>query len=133
MTRYTFAELDRWTLKTRQRMNAVVKGATQDVIARAQKPRAKGGRMPVLTGALRGSMISTLYGGTALTGPESYVMVAAQMEAGDVATFEWGAEYAGAVNSGRRGRAGAHFMEAGVDYWPQAVAENIRIAKTAVK
>lgn len=133
MARYSLANLDSWALKTRRRTDAIVKDATQTTVSIAQTPKAKGGRMPVLTGTLRGSLSSTLHGGTALTGPESYVMVAGSMDAGDVASFRWGAEYAAAVNNGAQGRAGARFVEGAVDQWPATVRASVAKAKAAVR
>jgi len=132
MARYSMANLGAWALKTKRRRDAVVKASAQDTMAIAQTPKAKGGRMPVLTGNLRGSLSSSLHGGTALTGPESYVMVAGSMEAGDLASFRWGAAYAAAVNNGAQGRAGAHFVDGAVDQWPATVRANVAKAQAAV-
>lgn len=141
MTNYTFSNLDAWARATQARMNAVVRGSTQEVARLAQTPRAKGGRLPVDTGALRGSFQSSLNGSTALTGPESYVMIAATMEAGDVAEFGWGAAYSRRVNSGFTGtdalgrtynQQGAHFLEGATMQWPAIVAAEVAKAKAAV-
>ena len=132
MTKYTFATLDQWTKKTEKRIDAVLKDATQSVVAVAQQTKAKGGRMPVDTGNLRNSLQSSVAGGASGEGKESYIMVAAGMKGGDVATFTWTAEYAAAVNNGNRGRPGAHFVEGAVDQWPAVVRASIRKAKAAV-
>jgi len=132
MVKYTFATLDQWTKKTEKRIDAVLKDATQSVVAVAQQTKAKGGRMPVDTGNLRNSLQSSVAGGASGEGKESYIMVAAGMKGGDVATFTWTAEYAAAVNNGNRGRPGAHFVEGAVDQWPAIVRASIRKAKVAV-
>ena len=132
MVRYTFAQLDQWTKKTERRIDAVLKDATQSVIAVAQQTKAKGGRMPVDTGNLRNSLQSSVAGGASGEGKESYIMVAGNMKGGDLATFTWTAEYAAAVNNGNRGRPGAHFVEGAVDQWPAIVRASIRKAKVAV-
>ena len=111
MVKYTFATLDQWTKKTEKRIDAVLKDATQSVIAVAQQTKAKGGRMPVDTGNLRNSLQSSVAGGAMGEGASSYIMVAGNMKGGDLATFTWTAEYAAAVNNGNRGRPGAHFVE----------------------
>ena len=129
MTRYSFANLDAWARKVQKRTDAIVKTSAQEVVSIAQTPRAKGGRMPVDTGFLRNSLQSSLQGSTGLTGPDSYVMIAASMEAGSRARFGWTAEYAAAVNNGARGRAGAHFVEGAADQWPQIVAKAVARAK----
>ena len=130
--KYTFATLDQWTKKTEKRIDAVLKDATQSVVAVAQQTKAKGGRMPVDTGNLRNSLQSSIAGGASGEGKESYIMVAGNMKGGDVATFTWTAEYAAAVNNGNRGRPGAHFVEGAVDQWPAIVRASIAKAKARV-
>ena len=135
MARYTFATLDQWTKKTERRIDAVLKDATQSVIAVAQQTKAKGGRMPVDTGNLRNSLQSSVAGGASGEGKESYIMVAAGMKGGDLATFTWGNDdvpYARPVNNGNRGRPGAHFVEGAVDQWPAIVRASIAKAKARV-
>ena len=132
MVKYTFATLDQWVLKTEKRIDAVLKDATQSVVAVAQQTKAKGGRMPVDTGNLRNSLQSSVAGGASGEGKESYIMVAGNMKGGDVATFTWTAEYAAAVNNGNRGRPGAHFVEGAVDQWPAIVRSSIAKAKARV-
>ena len=132
MTKYTFATLDQWTKKTEKRIDAVLKDATQSVIAVAQQTKAKGGRMPVDTGNLRNSLQSSVAGGAMGEGASSYILAAARMKGGDVATFTWTAEYAAAVNNGNNGRPGAHFVEGAVDEWPAIVRASIRKAKARV-
>ena len=132
MTKYTFAQLDRWTKKTEKRIDAVLKDATQSVVAVAQQTKAKGGRMPVDTGNLRNSLQSSVAGGAMGEGASSYILAAAGMKGGDVATFTWTAEYAAAVNNGNNGRPGAHFVEGAVDEWPAIVRASIRKAKARV-
>ena len=132
MTKYTFAQLDQWTKKTEKRIDAVLKDATQSVVAVAQQTKAKGGRMPVDTGNLRNSLQSSVAGGAMGEGASSYILVAGNMKGGDLATFTWTAEYAAAVNNGNRGRPGAHFVEGAVDQWPAIVRASIAKAKARV-
>ena len=132
MARYTFATLDQWTKKTEKRIDAVLKDATQSVVAVAQQTKAKGGRMPVDTGNLRNSLQSSVAGGASGEGASSYILVAGNMKGGDLATFTWTAEYAAAVNNGNRGRPGAHFVEGAVDQWPAIVRASIAKAKARV-
>lgn len=132
MAKYTFATLGQWPIKTQRRIDAVLKDATQTVIRTAQKTKAKGGRMPVRTGNLRNSLQSSIAGGASGEGKESYIMVAGNMNGGDLATFTWTAEYAAAVNNGNRGRPGAHFVEGAVDQWPAIVRASIAKAKARV-
>jgi len=135
MVKYTFATLDQWTKKTEKRIDAVLKDATQSVVAVAQVSRDKGGRMPVITGNLRNSLQSSIAGGASGEGEESYIMVAGNMKGGDLATFTWGNSefpYARPVNNGRNGRPGAHFVEGAVDQWPAIVRASIAKAKARV-
>ena len=130
--RYTFATLDQWVRKAERRIDAVLKDATQSVVAVAQVTKAKGGKMPVDTGNLRNSLLSSVSGGASGQGAESYIMAAAGMKGGDVATFTWTAEYAAAVNNGNNGRPGAHFVEGAVDQWPAIVLSSTAKAKARV-
>jgi hypothetical protein len=133
MTQTFEAEIGAWGMATRKRLTAIIRGATQAVIHDAQVPVAKGGRMPVDTGTLRGSLQSSLIGSTSLTGPESYVMIAAQMDIGDVAEFGWGgpaASYARHVEYGTRGRPGRNFAGGAAARWPSFVREAVAKAKS---
>jgi len=132
MVDYTFATLDQWTKKEQRRTDAVLKDATQSVIAVAQTSRDHGGRMPVITNKLRGSLQSSIAGGASGEGEKSHILVAPLMKGGDLATFTWTAEYAAAVNNGNRGRPGAHFVEGAVDQWPAIVRASIAKAKARV-
>ena len=144
MVQYTFATLDQWTKKTERRIDAVLKDATQSVVAVAQVSRDKGGRMPVITGNLRNSLQSSVAGGASGQGEESYIMVAAGINGGDLATFTWGNSkhpYARRVNNGFTGadslgrtysQVGAHFVEVAVDQWPAIVRASIAKAKARV-
>ena len=141
MVKYTFATLDQWTKKTERRIDAVLKDATQSVIAVAQTSRDHGGRMPVITNTLRGSLQSSIAGGAFAEGEASHILVAPQMKGGDVATFTWTADYARRVNDGFVGddklgrtysQVGAHFVEGAVDQWPAIVRASIAKAKARV-
>lgn len=125
------AQLDEWVRETEARMLAVLRASVQDVIEEAQLPIAKGGHMPVDTGFLRSSLQSSLNGSTALTGPDSYVLVAGQMKLGDVASFGWTAAYAIYVHYGARGRPGRMWAELAAQKWPAIVEANTMKAKAA--
>ena len=135
MVQYRWSTLDQWTKKTEKRIDAVLKDATQSVVAIAQQTKAKGGRMPVDTGNLRNSLQSSVAGGAMGEGASSYILVAGNMKGGDLATFTWGNDdvpYARPVNNGNRGRPGAHFVEGAVDQWPAIVRASIAKAKARV-
>lgn len=141
MTTYTFASLDAWARATQQRMDAVVKGSTQEICSIAQTPSTKGGRLPFDLGNLRNSFQSSLNGSPALEGAESFVAIAAAMEAGDVAEFGWSAEYARRLEYGFTGQdklgrtynqQGRHFLSGAMLEWPRVVTEQVAKAKAAV-
>ena len=141
MVQYTFATLDAWTKKTQRRIDAVLKDATQSVVAVAQTSKGHGGRMPVITNTLRGSLESSIAGGASGEGEKSHILVAPLMKGGDLATFTWTAEYARRVNNGFTGadslgrnysQVGAHFVEGAVDQWPAIVRASIAKAKARV-
>ena len=141
MVQYTFATLDAWTKKTQRRIDAVLKDATQSVVAVAQTSKGHGGRMPVITNTLRGSLESSIAGGASGEGESSHILVAPLMKGGDLATFTWTAEYARRVNNGFTGadslgrnysQVGAHFVEGAVDQWPAIVRASTAEAKARV-
>ena len=130
MARVELAQLPDLIARYQHRLDAVVKQSAHDVahIAQTPQPSAKvrggppePGKIPVDSGTLRNSFTSTLMGGTSLTGPESYLLVAGSMKAGDVASFGWTARYARAVEYGVSGRPGAHYMAGAVDQWQPIV------------
>ena len=97
--------------------------------------------MPVITNNLRDSLQSSIAGGASGQGEESYILAAAGIKGGDVATFTWTAEYARRVNNGFTGadslgrnytQVGAHFVEGAVDQWPAIVRASIAKAKARV-
>jgi len=145
MTNYTFGTLGKWAQKTKRRTDAVIKDAAQTTVQIIQLPKAKGGRMPVVTSNLRNSLMSSVAGGAMASGAENYVMVTASMKGGDVATFTWGngeVPYARRVNNGFTGtdsigrtyaQAGAHFVEGGVDQWPATLRGSVAKAKARVR
>ena len=141
MAKYTVATLDAWTKKTQQRIDAVLKDATQSVISVAQTSKGHGGRMPVITNKLRGSLQSSIAGGAFGEGEASHILVAGNMKGGDLATFKWTAKYARRVNNGFTGpdklgrtysQDGAHFVEGAVVQWAAIVRASIAKAKAAV-
>lgn len=119
--------------KTKAQARAVLGASVQDLLEDAQTPVAQGGRMPVDTGHLRNSLASELNGAKLAEGPESYTLVAASMDAGDVARFAWTAAHAlrqheGFVGEDSLGRSfnqqGKHWVDAAAAKWPAIVARN---------
>jgi len=147
MTKYTFANLDAWALKTRKRLDAVVSQATNDMIADIEVVpgiNRGGGRVrgtiPRDLGFLAASLQSELYGSGSLQakGEDSYAMVVGAMEAGDVVRFSWGTagdgrvSYAYHVHYGANGVPGTYWIDVAAGKWPGYVADAVRRAKARV-
>lgn len=128
MARYRFADLDQAVFKYEKRIDFTLRYAVERLIEAAQLPKAKSGRMPIDTGALRASLLSELNGAPGAIGPDSYVFVAGAIKGGDFATFRWTVEYAYVVNHGRNGQPGAHFVEWAADQWQKFVSEGAKAA-----
>lgn len=116
MTEKSFtAQIDEWVTKVGKVQDAVVSTATTELLAGIEivpgKTRGgtpQKGQIPRDLGALAGSLQSALYGSTSITqeGAGSYVLVAGDMKAGDVAEFLWGgsaAPYAARIHYGFTG------------------------------
>lgn len=128
------AQLNAFRDKTVEQMRAVLSASVQDVLDEAQKPEARGGRMPVDTGFLRNSLVSELNGAQIGQGATSYLLATTAIQPGDVARFAWTAAYAlrmeaGFVGEDKLGRtynqAGRHFVEAAALQWDRIVQANI--------
>jgi len=91
-------QLDEWSKKTTQRIEAVAKNACQELVAEVQTPREAGGNMPVDTGFLVNSGMAALNAipsGTASPANQNAtVLVINQLKAGDRFVFGWVANYA---------------------------------------
>jgi len=134
------AQVDAWVLQTKQRQEAVFKESSQRVIEEMQKPVAAGGNMPVDTGFLRASMLTTLgapatqikfnpgSGVFNYTGTET-VLTIARAEVGDAIYAVYTANYASYVEYGTRGRAGRGFVRLAAQRWKSIVAEVVNEAK----
>lgn len=131
MANYTVATLTQWSRKSQRRLDAIVAQSTNDTIVRATRivpGKSRGGELqrgfvPRDTGVLAASLVSTLYGGTAITQPGgAFNLVVGAMKAGDVATFTWTASYARPVHYGTRGNAGWHWVTEAVVQWRPTVA-----------
>ena len=143
MTTYSFATLPAWAAKVEKIANAVVREATGNMLADIEivpginrgGSRQKG-TIPRDIGALASSLQSSIYGSTSLTGPQSYVLVAGQMEAGDVAEFAWGgtvAPYARAVHYGARGVQGTYWIDVAAAGWTGYVDKAVAKAKKEIQ
>lgn len=119
-----------FTDRTKAQMRDVFAESVQDTLDTAQLPKARGGRMPVHTGALRNSLASGLNGSFANKGADSYIVTLSGLVIGDIAQFAWTAPHArrqelgfsGTDSLGRRyEQPGNHFLGAAVAQFPQRV------------
>ena len=146
MTKYVMANMGEWVNKTKRRQQAVMESSIERLSEVMNLPRAKGGRMPVVTGTLRGSFQSSINGQFVGSGePEVHVLIAVERaKPGDVLSFGWGgaaASYAARVNYGFTGTdslgrkfnsLGAHFLDFGLARWPWIVREEVAKARASV-
>lgn len=146
MTEYKAVDIDKWVLKTRKRMNAVVKQAVGDTISGVEVvpgitrggSRVRG-TIPRDIGTLALSLRTTLYGSTAMSseGEDSHVIGVASMSAGDVIRFSWGGPLAGdyvkAVHYGSDGVPGTFWIDEMVEAFPGHLKRAVARAKARVR
>ena len=139
MTRTFSAQVDDFIDKVERRRTAVFRTATQEVIKDMQTPVAKGGNMPVDTGYLRNSLVSSLNGGAPVERigtdaeggrPDGYLLVLGRMKWGDEAIFGYQANYARAQEYGFRGRAGRLFVQSAARKWKSKVRQAANRARS---
>lgn len=126
------AKVKAFTDRTKEKIEVVVKQSAQEVFSIAQTPKAQGGRMPVDTGTLRGSLTMALNGSTVGVGPESYTLAIAGYELGDTIFGGWGgpaAGYARFQEYGTSKMAGNFFMLNAAQQWQAIVAKNAALVR----
>jgi len=128
-----------WVLETEARMLAVFRMSSQEVIREMSTTRLEGGRLPILTGNLRRSLlVSTAAmpprasGDVRFESSQDYGLVIASAQLGDKIFAGFQAAYAhrqeyGFVGVDSMGRhynvSGKHFVGSAALRWPQIVAE----------
>lgn len=129
MATYSFVALDEWVRKAKNRINAVLKQATNDMIngvgivsGLSRGGFVQKGAIPRDLGTLARSLQSTLYGSTAInaTGEDSWIGVVGSIEGGDVAAFSWGgdeAPYARRIHYGWGSYPGTFFRDEATAKW----------------
>lgn len=146
MAKLRMADMGAWVNEKKSRQRAVLLGSIQELTRLTNLTRAKGGRMPVVTGTLRGSFVNSANGAEMGTAdPAIYGLMSAQaIGDGDfeTVTFGWTAIYALRVNSGFFGedslgrtynQNGAHYVEFGTDQWKRIVAKEAAKAEASVR
>lgn len=118
------ASVEGWSERALRNSEAIFKQSAQEVIADAQLPVGRGGRMRVDTGFLRNSHVSGLNGQFGATGADSYTLTIATSSLGDTITGGWTANYAVHREFGARGQAPDFFLRGAAQKWPQIVTAN---------
>ena len=127
---------------TERRVDAVLRTATQEIVRTMQTPKAKGGLMPVDTGFLKNSIVTSVNGGALHGTPgadadggsaDSWELVVAGFNAGDVLTVGYTAHYARYQEYGTSAFAGNFFMLNAVNRWPAAVRRAVAEAKRRIR
>lgn len=136
------AQVDAWVLKTKDRLENVVKQSAQDVIEVMQTPKQKGGNMPVKTGFLRSSLRISIGGpATGLLNrpvgydyPEkedrTYELTILGAPLGESIYAVYLASYAAAREYGTVTSPGSGFRRLAAQQWQSIVSNNIRLARS---
>lgn len=125
------AQIDAFVLKTQRRADAVLRQASQEVIADMQRPVATGGNMPVDTGFLRASLVTTINapvnsvsfrdGGSHSFNEGSVILALNSAKFGDSIFAVYTANYAGHVEYGSQGRPPRAFVRSAAQNWQSIV------------
>jgi HK97 gp10 family phage protein len=135
------AQVSKWARESERRMVAIMRESAQRVIEEANRPRAKGGRMPVDTGFLRSSGVASLSSMPPIRA-DAVPGSAARYDAGDAYSltisgwdgeqplyYGWTAAYAAYVEYGTERMRPAAFMRSAAAQWQRIVREVEREAK----
>ena len=113
-------DIGKFREKALKRYRAVYRGSVQDVTNLANKPRAQGGRMPVDTGFLRGSLSGNI--GSMPDATQSVAAALAQWEPDKTVYAGWTANYA------RYMEARYGFLRGAAEQWGAIVRHNVEKA-----
>lgn len=133
------AQVSNWVTQTRQRMEAVVKTAAENVVEEVIS------RVPVDTGFLRASLTASLDGpqpmrdappvGAApgsFPSPSAYALVIEGAQLGQTIYVSFTANYARHVEYGTKHQNPAAMVRLSAQNWPYTVEAAVRAAKAAV-
>lgn len=126
------AQVKVFTDRAKEKMETVVKQSAQEVFSIAQTPKAQGGRMPVDTGTLWGSLMMSLNGAQVGAGKDSYTLAIAGYELGDTIFGGWGgpaASYALHMEYGTSKTLGNFYMLSAAQQWQAIVARNAELVR----
>ncbi len=140
MSKFT-AQIKQFRDKVDQRLQFTFRGAMEQVVSTAQTVKGAGGDMPIDTGVLRRSLVSSVNGGDVATGEASYTAMIAGLDWGDTAQVRWTAAYARRMEYGFSGsdslgrvynQAGNFFVGNAVAPWQSIVAFYAEQAKRQI-
>lgn len=114
--------------KTAEQMLRVAKQSIQDVVKQAQTPVAQGGSLPIDTGFLRNSLVTTVRGATAGEGENSYVLGISSLQLGDPFQVAWVADYAISRHYMVGGK-GSLWRDKAAQRWSGYVENNARLVQ----
>lgn len=131
------APIDEWVRKSEIAMRAVLHASAQDLFERVQVPAAKGGHMPVVTGFLRSSFMTTLntpyqgfiqrQDGKNYDYNESQVtLTIAGANLGDKIYGVFAANYAVYQEYGTSKMTGKFFVRHAAQMWQKIVSDNVQ-------
>lgn len=127
-------------LLAEKQLDAIVSQATMYLMEDMLTIEAEGGRLPFRTGALRASVVTSVMGGFAATGPTAYRMVVKGFRAGQRLRAVFTKHYAPHLEYGTRNpRTGAqmitprHFVLGAVRQWPKYVDMAVKRAIAGIR
>lgn len=128
------AQVADWVRESENVMEAVVKDAaqammhdaTETVVGISRGGAFQRGVIPVDTGFLAASLVSSASGGAMAKGQDSYVAAIAGMEFGDTVSFGWTADYAQHVHYGTSRMPGRFWVNDAVVGWQGYVDAAVR-------
>lgn len=132
------ADLQRFKDLTVEKMERVVKASVQDTLEGAQTT-ARGvsvggtlmpGRIPVASGDLVNSLMSSVASGGESIGSASYVVAISGYQLGAPMQFAWTMDYAYYVEVGTSNFPGWHFVGMNAAQWPQHVERNAALVRS---
>ena len=121
------ADVEAFADKTADQMLRVARQSIQDVVRGAQTPVAQGGDLPVDTGFLRNSLVTSVRGAARGQGENSYVLGIAGLQLGDAFQVAWTADYAIPRHyMVGVGQGGGLWRDKAAQKWSSTVAKNAR-------
>jgi hypothetical protein len=119
MARFPLKDMIRWAKNVADRQDGILRQSVQDVVHEANTPQAQGGKMPVDTGFLRGSLAASTSGLPVANGIPVELAILDWKPAESSLWIGWTAKYA------RHMEARYGFMRSAAQNWPAIVKRNV--------